>query len=148
MKKSGKSWAVGIIALYTCFALVTLGFVFFAVSQNFDLVSQDYYEQTVDFQSQIERESRTNALSENVTCALTADKQNVEIAIPHAVQASGKITLYRPSEADLDKQFALALDANGKQQIPVSGLLKGKWKMKMLWTAGGQDFYKECEIFL
>ncbi|MES2765434.1 MAG: FixH family protein [Bacteroidota bacterium] len=148
MKNSGKSWAIGIVTLYTSFALLTLGFVYFAVGQDYDLVSQDYYEQTVEFQSQIERENRTNALAENVTCGLSADKQNVEIAIPNMTQANGKITLYRPSEADLDQHFSLALDADGRQSIPVKGLLKGKWKMKMLWSANGEEFYKECEIFL
>ncbi|HYF02377.1 MAG TPA: FixH family protein [Patescibacteria group bacterium] len=148
MKNSGKSWAIGIVTLYTSFALLTLGFVYFAIGQNYDLVSKDYYEQTVEFQSQIDRESRTNAIAENVTCSLSADKQNVEIAIPNAAQVNGKVTLYRPSEADLDKHFFLALDGNGRQNIPVQGLLKGKWKMKVLWTAGGEEFYKECEIFL
>ena len=148
MKNSGKSWAIGIVTLYTSFALLTLGFVYFAVGQNYDLVSKDYYEQTVEFQSQIDRESRTNALAENVTCALSVDKQNVEIAIPNAAQANGKITLYRASQADLDQHFSLSLDEDGRQDIPVGRLLKGKWKMKVLWSNGGEEFYKECEIFL
>ena len=147
-KSTIRVWAVGITALYTTFALATIAFVVFAVRQDYDLVSDNYYEQEVQFQKQIDRVQRTNILTESVKCGVSNDKKNIEITLPNTAATTGKITLYRPSQADLDRHYSLALDADGRQNIPVKGLLKGKWKMKMLWSANGEEFYKECEIFL
>jgi hypothetical protein len=35
------------------------------------------------------------------------------------------------------------MDENGKQLVPVSGLDKGLWKVKISWTANGKDFFSE-----
>ena len=41
------NWGTGIAAVYTVFALATTGFVTFAMSQRVDLVSSDYYAQSL-----------------------------------------------------------------------------------------------------
>jgi nitrogen fixation protein FixH len=139
-------WPWSLVAFFAVFISAVIGFGIFAVRQNNDLVQPDYYEQEVRFQQQIDRVQRTQALDHEVTVAFEPIARQVRLALPaaHAAkQPTGKIHFYRPSEARLDFEVPVQLDAAGKQTVPGTSLREGLWKARVTWSVDGQEFYHD-----
>src|SRR5262249_37425150 len=118
----------------------------FALRQPVDLVSPDYYEEEVRFQTQLDRLNRTAGLRREVAIQYDALSSQVTLRLPTGQMARrprGRVRFYRPSEADLDFEVALSVDATGLQRIDVSGRRAGHWKMRLQWKADGQDYFLE-----
>lgn len=137
-------WGYGIAAVYTTFALATLSFVAFTMTQKVELVATDYYAQEVAYEKQIQRVRETRDLANQVTCELTADGQSIRLQMPPDMTAAqGTVLLYRPSESALDQEMKLNLDHNGSQTISTVRLTKGAWRVKVTWSHEGREFYSE-----
>ena len=67
---------------------------------------------------------------------------------PDQAGAAGTITWYRPADSKADRTTALALDRDGRQQLPLSGLMAGRWTVQVRWTARGRDYYYEQAVQL
>ncbi len=151
-KQSGRSWMLGVIGVYSTFAIGTLAVVGFTFTQNVELVSKRHYEDGVNFQSKIDNSYRAEALHESLSWKLSNDSKNLEISYPASFlafgNASGKITFFRPSESTMDKVFFVSIGANGKQYIPLSELPSGFWVVSLEVSAGGQGYYKESQVKL
>ncbi|HEV2395024.1 MAG TPA: FixH family protein [Verrucomicrobiae bacterium] len=142
-------WPVAIILTFTLFISGTVGLLVMACSQKEDLVSSNYYEQELKFQGQLDRLNRAGKLSAQLTVTFDRARQGIAIALP-ADQArqpvSGRIQLYRPSSADLDQDLELKPDAAGLQFLDARRLRSGLWKVRISWSAGGQDFFTEQKV--
>lgn len=138
-------WGWAIFGVYTTFALATIGFVVFAFSQKVELVTNNYYAEAVDFESQIQRERNSSAVEGKVTCTRSEDGKNIVLQFPSA-QVNGNILLYRPSQSAMDKELTVAADAKGLQYIPVEQLNKGMWKLKLNWKAEDKEYYNEYKL--
>ena len=143
------NWAVGIVASYVVFAAGTTGFVLYAMHRPVDLVSADYYEQSLRQNGQMAAERNTAALQGAASIVQTGDRMLL-VSLPpaQAADARGTVTLYRPSDASADRVFALKTGANGQQQLPLDGLRAGAWSARMRWTAQGHEFYIEQRVFV
>jgi hypothetical protein len=53
------------------------------------------------------------------------------------------VTLYRPSDVHADRVVALAPDAAGRQRVPLGGLARGRWLVRVDWTVAGIAY--SCE---
>jgi nitrogen fixation protein FixH len=144
------NWGVGIAIVYTLFALGTVGVVALAMRRPVDLVSDDYYEQSLVYDQRIAAMENGDALGTSVVVAVEADARSPRIVLParDAARARGEITLYRPSATGADRTFALALDATGTQRIPLEGLASGVWRVRLRWTEGARAFYREQVVVL
>lgn len=152
-KKNGRSWVIGVIVIYSAFALATLGIVGFTMTQKVDLVSDKYYQQEVAFQSRIDAANRAQALAEPVRWRVVEQTSGkvLELTYPQDMIQRGMqgiITLFRPSVMGVDKTFSVNVDTNGKQYIPLNGLLKGFWTISIEWQAGGVSYYKASDVQL
>jgi len=130
-----------------------LGIIFFMVysafQQRVDLVTSDYYAQEVKYQQRIEQIHRMEALEQPIS--IKQQNQALALQFPAALQGqqvNGQVQLFRPSDARFDKQFDLALNNQGQQQLSTSGLLKGHYKVKILFEAAGQQYYSEQALFI
>ncbi|MBS1809984.1 MAG: FixH family protein [Acidobacteria bacterium] len=142
-------WGYGIAAVYTVFALSTLGIVAFTMTQKIELVSPDYYAKEVKYEQQINRQRQTNALEQPVTCVLSEDGQSVKLQFPaQSANVQGTILFYRPSDSARDQEFAIALSADSSQTIPTAKLAKGLWRVKVTWSSDGRDFYNEFIVMV
>jgi hypothetical protein len=155
-KKSGRSWMLGVIGVYSTFALGTLAVVGFTFTQKVELVSKQHYEDGVRFQSKIENSYRAAALKESLSWKITNDETMLEITYPPSFLASvssqekitGKITFFRPSSSEMDKTFHVNIGANGKQYIPLTEIPSGFWMISLDINVDGQGYYKESEVRL
>ena len=123
--------------------------IFFSRSLKFGLVQEDYYEQDLKYQQQIERIERTNALEKSVIISLENDTLLIDFPeIFNFRDISGKIHLFRPSDPELDRFIPLELNESGAQKIDTDELYNGLWKVKLNWTHKELEYYKEKRIFL
>ena len=120
------NWGTGIAAVYTVFALATTGFVTFAMSQRVDLVSSDYYAQSLRQDQRIAAERNAGLLEPAPSVVLTGSGQAMLSLPSDQAGAAGAITWYRPSDPKADRTTTLALDRDGRQQLPLSGLMAGR----------------------
>jgi hypothetical protein len=141
------NWGTGIALVYTAFAVATTGFVTFAMRRSVDLVSGDYYAQSLKQNQQMDAERNTLRLrpAPSVT---QPGRRVVVLSLPadHRGSARGVATLYRPSDAKADFSVPLVLDGSGRQQISLERLVPGLWILKVRWSAGSQNYYFEQPV--
>ena len=143
------NWGTGIAAVYTVFALATTGFVTFAMSQRVDLVSSDYYAQSLRQDQRIAAEQNARSLEPPPSVVLTGSGQAMlSLPLEQAGRAAGTITWYRPADPRADRTTALAIDRAGRQQLPLSGLMAGQWIVQVRCAARGRDYYYEQAVLL
>jgi hypothetical protein len=143
------SWGTGITCVYTAFAVGTLGMVAFAIGHPVDLVGADYYQQSITYDARIAAVSRADEMSEAVTIALQPNgRLQIRLPAAQASRATGTLTLYRPSDASADRQWALPVGAQGAASVPLEGLAAGVWRVRLEWVVDGQTFYREQVVQL
>ncbi|MEJ8756664.1 FixH family protein [Pontibacter sp. H259] len=146
--KSFTLWPYMIVIAMVCFMGYIAMFVYKAMQQDVGLVSKDYYQQEIKYQDQIERVRRTQALGD-VMLDYKAENQAILLQMPVTYQdktLNGTITLFRPSNDQLDKQFPLQLGRDQSQLIETQDLETGLWKVRVSFTDDKEDFYTEKTI--
>lgn len=132
------------IAGYFAVAITGIAlFITWAVRQNLDLVRPDYYEHEILFQKQIDAVNRARPFASELTIAYDLNKHALLVRVPAAhtgEEFTGKVLLYRPSNAKLDQSIRLQPGRDGKQMINAAHLAPGLWKVRLDWTAGGKTF--------
>ncbi|MEW6050397.1 MAG: FixH family protein [Candidatus Zixiibacteriota bacterium] len=140
-------WGIGIAALYGGFVLFVLACVGYASLQHFDLVEPEYYERTLVYQEQIDRQRRTNALAEQPSLAFESESRLLVLQFPaYSSAVTGVIRFYRPSGAGMDFSLPLALDPTNRQTILDPRLIAGFWRMKLDWRMDSLDYYIERSV--
>ncbi len=138
------AWGYGIAAVYTIFAVATLSFVAFTMTQKVELVAPDYYAQEVGYEQQLNRLRQTKELAAQLTCDLSAEGKFIRLQLPaNMASVRGKITLYRPSDSTLDQHLEFNPDAQGSQKISTAQLARGVWRVKVMWSYAGREYYNE-----
>jgi hypothetical protein len=142
-------WPVSIVAFFTVAVLGCASFVAFCNLHPSELVAEDYYEQEMRYQGQMERVERARGLGQDADIALDSERGTIRVTLPrdHATgQLEGSVNLYRPSSAKLDLQLPLNLSDTGTQLIPTANLQPGRWVVKVTWKAQGQDYFMEKKL--
>jgi len=147
MKPQFNPWPYGIIAFFGLLFCGMATIVTIAATHRESMVSENYYEQELKFQDQIDAAAR--AQKSGATIAANAAGGNVVITVPAAQLAqkfSGTLELYRPSEPKLDQTLPLTPRADGTQMLDVSKLATGLWSVRVQWNAGGENYFLEQKI--
>jgi hypothetical protein len=147
MKPARNFWPLGIILTFVIFISGTIGLVVMAFSQKVDLVSEDYYEQEIKFQNRLDRLGHTQHLGATVAYEAAAKQILIRLPDSQAGQAvTGRIQLYRPSAAGLDRELALNPDQTGAQSLDAGSLRPGLWKVRITWNVGKQEYFLDQQI--
>ena len=148
--KSRNPWPIGLVVFFIVFAAYIVGFVVFASRQKMDLVREDYYDQEIRFQQQIDRVHRTVAVLANADIDYDRAGDLVTLSLPSVQhhEISGTVSFYRPSDASLDTDVKLGLDLAGHQSVNVRALRAGLWKVRVQWQATGQEYVFEKPIVI
>lgn len=141
---------VAVVAFYVVFALGTVGFVAFAMTQDVELVSSDYYARGLRHDDHMQAVANADALGTALRVDVDRDARLVRLQFPAAMAAQmrGTATLYRPASAQQDRAVPLAASADGTMAIATSDLAGGHWRLQLQWTADGRTFYAERDLFL
>jgi hypothetical protein len=144
MNPSRNLWPYGIIAAFLLFAGGLATTVTIAITHPEDLVNENYYENEVLYQHQIDSTAR----AQKAGAAIRDDPagQQLVIALPVAQlgqKFSGTLRLYRPDSPKLDREQPLAPRPDGTQTVKLSALAPGPWLLKVAWQADGLGYYLE-----
>jgi nitrogen fixation protein FixH len=146
VKSSRNPWPCAIIAWFALFISAMAAWMTVAMRQQMDLVRSDYYEEEVRFQRQLDRLNRTAPIRNEISIRHDRALSVVTLRLPNAhlsPQPSGRIHFYRPSDAALDFEIPLAVDAAGLQCIGTQALRGGLWKIRAQWNTAGHDYFFE-----
>jgi nitrogen fixation protein FixH len=139
------NWGTGIGLVYALFVAGTVSFVIFALGRPVELVSADYYGQSLTYDDRLDAARRGNALGDAVRLTAAENGRAFLITLPreHAFASKGTLTWYRPSSEAADRVVPLALDVRGEQRLPLAGLAPGRWIVKIEWQTQGHRYYRE-----
>lgn len=143
------SWGTGIVIAFVIFMGGIITIAVYLMNQDVNLVADDYYDQEIKYQQQIDRIKRTKKL--DTINIITFNGTTVNVTIPKSLLKSnltGEIYFYRPSDENIDIKIPLHTDSLGVQVIPVSGLEKGSWTVKVNWLTGEKEYFVEKRIFI
>lgn len=146
MSEKEKSWPIGIIIVYALFALGLLGFWYFSSLNQVEMVTENYYEKTLQYEDQITKERNTDNLKQKPIFNYTKSNHLIILKMPDEFSGKsikGDILFFRPSDAQKDRRVNLQFDKDGKQFISVKELSPGKWKAQLEWYDGAKSFYYE-----
>ena len=143
------NWGAGIVLAIISF----VGFILFLVitmstdeAYRHDLVTEEYYKTELGFQDQLDKESNSRNLSENLSIQKT--KEGLIIRFPKDLnpsQITGKMFLYRPSNKQLDSEIPLSLSSH-QLLVPDNRLVGGRWNILIDWTYANESYFFKEEI--
>lgn len=141
------SWGYKIMFIYIAF-VAGMGFlVFKASTQEFDLVTKDYYEQELKYQQVIDQSANASKLS----MPLNIEKKEAELKISFPDEMKNKkklVDFYLYYAADAKKDFRRSFELNENelaQALPVG--MTGMYELKLTWETEGVKYYHEQKIF-
>jgi hypothetical protein len=137
-------WGKGIIITLVAFGILMIGLVTFCIKQDdIHLVTQNYYEEEIKYQDQIEKMINASEIGYNV---LVYDNQLKKLDLMLPKGAKGILHLFRPSDARLDQKIAFDISETNKSSVDVKDLKPGYWRIKLSWSEDGKEFYEEKKI--
>lgn len=141
------NWGTGILIVIILFLIAVISFVIFTSTQKVNLVVEDYYPKELNYDSQIEKNTNTEALEEKISIH-TVDSLIILIFPPLVEEkiVEGSILLYRPSDFEADILYEIQLDSNRRQILPATSLLPGKYIIKIDWSCDSINYYQEKVI--
>jgi len=144
------SWGWKIALLFSGFVLFILFLVFKSVQQDFHLVSKDYYKQEIEYQKVIDGMKNAQLLGDEFDVKYDIKTQILKINFPDTNKGKikGEIYFFRPSNSKMDIRISIRADEQGKMEIKTSSLQRGLWKLKVLWTQNGSNYFFERDQIL
>lgn len=141
------SWGTGIVIGIVIFVIISVTMTIIFMTQDVNLVTDKYYENSLQYQNEIDNQSRTLALNEEIEIIFNGKIVNILFPSSYvSKKITGELFFYRPSDPSLDFKIPLMLDESGKQIIPTERLEKGFWRLKLNWTMDGDGYYNERAI--
>jgi len=143
------NWGTGIVLAFLIMISGMIYLVSITFRQNDDLVEDDYYQKSVNYQQHIEKVEKTNELLEKITFALSKD--TLKLTFPNVGDYkaySGKIQLYSPVTKKQDLTLSIKLNSVYSQNVDLKSLIKGKYNVKIDWSANLIDYFQEQEILV
>jgi len=143
-------WPIGIIVFFVLAISYIGGFVIWASNLREDLVANNYYDNEIRYQKELDLLNRTRQIAPTAAVAYDANQRNLIIALPvlPSQSAVGKVRLYRPSDERLDQSLPLALDPHGVGRFDAKSLSPGLWKIRVEWNVNGQDYLLDRPVIV
>lgn len=147
MAKFKFNWGTGIFIFISLFLVVNAFVIYKSFQQRYDLVSEEYYPQGLEYQKQIDRFAKANSLSSEI--AITIKSSELLITYPNELKGKnvkGQVIFFRPSDERADFNDSICFDTNLIQRIPLAKMLKGKYIAKFFWIMDGKEYAHESPL--
>lgn len=145
------NWGSGIAIFYGFFAVSMIVFVFAARQHDPGLIAKNYYDLDLNYQQRMVEKQNAAALSEKLKVNFEAEKRQLVFDFPTetGLPTGGEIKLFRSAGTTAgDFLTAVRTDSAGRMVFPVEKLAAGRWRVEVVWQAGGRSFYQETAIFI
>ncbi len=144
------SWGTGVVIAFVLFISFILFFIIKASTQqkyNYDLVSEEYYKDELNFQKNINEMQNVKDLGIQIT--IETKKEGLQITFPEdftTENMDGNVSFYRPSNQSLDFDIPFDLSKRTSLLIPDNKLVDGRWDIKINWTKNNKGYLYKKEI--
>ncbi len=141
------NWGTGIAATLVLFVGMMAWFAVRAMNNQAELVTENYYEQELTYQRDIDRMSRSLRPEERVM--ITTENGGIRLHFPENAQGKrveGRLFLMRPSDLKADRTVDVTPDSNGVAWIPAGDLRQGNYEARLDWSADGDARLQEERI--
>ena len=143
------NWGWRIVIVMAIYMIGIISVVWYAMTLDVNLVTEDYYQEELTYEDQINRLRNTESLTEKPTFTFSADRKYIVLAFPDGLSPDeGVITLFRPSDFTQDRKFKLELDEENQQEFVTVSLMPGLWKAKLLWERDDKSYFQEFVIVI
>ncbi|MFS4416517.1 FixH family protein [Maribacter sp. 2307ULW6-5] len=143
------NWGTGIVLAFIGF----IGFILFFVvrmsmesNASHELVTEDYYKQTLAYQEEIN--AQNNARDNKAQLTTKRLDGGIQLSFPEQYEPkkiTGTVSLYRPSNEHLDFDLPISL-SNAHLLIPDKRLLDGRWDISVSWEYEGKKYLHKDKI--
>tara|TARA_Y100001972_G_scaffold129055_1_gene193797 strand:+ start:1130 stop:1567 length:438 start_codon:yes stop_codon:yes gene_type:complete len=141
------NWGTKIALSFFLFGVFILYMVVQAFRQDFDLVTENYYQEELQYQERIQE--KANLLRSGDEIIIESNVGDVLFKFPESFSdAEGTIYFYHPSRKLFDKTFQVDLNDQNQQSINRDELVRGRYKVKVSWQVGGLSYFQEKELYL
>jgi hypothetical protein len=143
------NWGYRIVLLYVGFVALIAVLVIGSMRQKIDLVADDYYEQELQYQDRIEQINNTATLEQDLEIKITDDELIItypEAVLPGSIE--GDLTLFRPSDKTLDRNFLITTNEQNEQAIHLEELESGMYRLKAEFTLNDKKCYSEKVVVI
>ncbi|WP_400079811.1 FixH family protein [Winogradskyella sp. R77965] len=143
------NWGTAIVIAFVCFIAFIMYFVISMSTDkkyDHDLVVEDYYQEELKFQTDIDKEAHSKTLDTDISWQKTSE--GIKINFPKNLDLKdikGKVFLYRPSNKQFDFEIPISL-SNHNLLIPDKRLLGGRWNIKVDWKYNNNSYLYKTEI--
>ncbi|MEY4918287.1 MAG: hypothetical protein RL616_2200 [Verrucomicrobiota bacterium] len=147
MKTKFNLWPLGIVLVFVVFIGGMATAVVIASTHRDPLVTQNYYEDELKFQSQIDGLARAGKVGAAITYEAAPGRVTLSLPTVQLGQTfSGTLELYSSVDPKADREFRLEPRADGTQTLDVSKLAAGSWTVRAKWNAAGETYFLEQKI--
>ena len=143
------SWGYKISILYGSFVVMMVTLVVLSSQQDIPLVTEDYYEKDLVYETQMQRIANSKTLEQDVEVKYDSKQQIISVQFPKEMNdLTGEILCFRPSQEGID--FTLDIDnlEENAMTFGTSEMLNGRWKIKITWENDGEIYYKETTVYI
>ena len=143
------NWGTGIVIAIVSFMAFILYFVVMmstTKSASHDLVTEEYYQQELNYQNEIN--AYNNAKEKSKTLLIKKTTKGISILFPKNLELQnikGTVSFYRPSNKKLDFDVEISL-TDPLLLIPDTKLLDGRWDIKVWWQYQGKPYLQKEKI--
>ena len=143
------NWGTGIFITIIVFVTFFVGFIFFSLTHDVNLVTKDYFPEEIAYESTLQKIKNTQKLTQKISYNKT--KKTIEIIFPEAYdykKVIGQIHFYYISSYRNDKRFRIQPNQFGKQIFALSEFKKGRYSIKIEWSYNEKVYYQEIKIII
>lgn len=143
------NWGKGIVAAFLLFIVFIFSFLYRVQTQpqyNSELVTEEYYKKDMRYSDEYDARRNAESLKEEPQLKNTA--AGIEIVFPpeSGAVSKGTVSLYRPSDKNLDFTLPLVLSGN-TMLIPENRLVGGRWDITLEWVSGGKSYIIKQQLY-
>lgn len=141
-------WGHGLAIALGCFIvfILFLIFVFPIGKQNADMISNNYYEEELQYQKVIDAKNNAAKLAEQPVYKATA--AGIMISFPKEIKVDGdkvNFVLFRTNDSNLDVKKEIDLQHN-VFLIPKKVISSGSYTLKIKWTENKIPYQVDYDI--
>jgi len=138
-------WPIGLVLWFLFFIGLCMWFVGKSMGIRHDLVTKHYYEEGLHHDERRIAISRAKALETPPRIQIDLQNKRLIVFIPDFAH-DAVLTLYRPSDARLDRHYELQ---DGEPSVlSLLDLHPGRWEARIAWNTNGKTYLHEESLDL
>ncbi|NLR89789.1 MULTISPECIES: FixH family protein [Flammeovirga] len=143
------NWGWGVVIAFVVFGTFIIAMVIKMFTVPVNMVSKDYYAEEQLHEIHQKQKENINTLSEAPVLTLNMEDGNIDVILPPELKSvKGQIRFFRPSDNRLDFNVPLKLNEDNAQSIDASRIMKGRWILKMSFSANGKEYLFEKALVI